>query len=104
VSCEKPELKQQLYRFVRHELESEDDQRQVVAHLETCAECRAVFAELQWVMGALRPSSPEEHAELMKELRRVGNVGTEADAAAPKTAGDSWVQRLKRWLSSGGGA
>lgn len=102
-ACEEPELKQLLYRFVRQELESGRDRQRVRAHLETCAECGAVFQELQWVMGSMRGSSPEEHQKLMSELRRAGGVDTdEADTSDEPVAPGGLLSWLKRWLSRGG--
>jgi hypothetical protein len=62
-----------------------------------------VFQELQWVMGSMRDSSPEEHQALMSQLRRAGDIEP-ADAAAADEAEESGglLSRLKRWLSRGG--
>ena len=102
-SCEEPELKQLLYRFVRREMDDREDQQRVEEHIETCAECRAVFQELQWMMGSMRPTSPDEHRRLMRELRRVGDIGpSTADEADDATRPRGVFGRLKRWLSRGG--
>ncbi len=102
-ACDEPQLKQQLYRFVRRELENADEQRHVAEHLKSCAECRAVFQELQWMMGSMRPSSSEEHQELMSELRRVADIEPAAGKSPSEESGAAgFLGRLKRWLSSGG--
>ena len=102
-TCEEPQLKEQLYRFVRRELEDAEEQRRIAEHLESCAECRAVFQELQWMMGSMRPSTSEEHQELMSELRRVADIEPAAGKSPSEESGaNGFFGRLKRWLSSGG--
>ena len=104
MTCEKPELQQKLYRFVRCELEDAEEQRLVVEHLETCGACRNVFQELQWVMGSMRPSTTEEHAELMRELRRdIEDTPSDVEGG-PEPEARSLLHRLKQWLSRGGGS
>jgi anti-sigma factor RsiW len=105
-SCEHPELKQLLYRLVRGEIENADERREVVQHIQECAECRGIFQELQWVLGSLRPTTPAEHQQLMAGLR--GEDGPNRDGETRGSSGRAtrsggWLQRVKRWLESGGG-
>ena len=107
-SCESPQLKQLLYRHVRGELEDPHERRTVDAHIEECAECRGIFQELQWVLGSLRPTTPEEHEQLMRELRRADAPEDPVSAAVAKHGDSSahvhagFLHRLKHWLTTGG--
>ncbi len=104
MTCEKPELQQKLYRFVRRELDDAEEQRLVVEHLETCTACRSVFQELQWVMGSMRPSTAEEHAELMRELRRnIEDTASDVNGGTDPE-GRGLLHRIKQWLARGGGS
>jgi len=104
-SCTEPDLRQHLYRFVRHELDDAAERHRVELHLVACSECRGIFDELQWMMGSMRPSTPAEHQQLMAELRRVGEIEPLTDDVRPtEPQSGGLLGRLKRWLSSGGGA
>lgn len=107
-SCERPQLKQLLYRHVRGELENPGERREVTQHIQDCAECRSIFQELQWVLGSMRPTTPDEHRQLMDELRRNDAhgpmpAGATGSGRASGSARPGLLQRLKRWLESGGG-
>ena len=104
-TCERPQLKQLLYRLVRGEIENADERREVVQHIQDCAECRGIFQELQWVLGSLRPTTPAEHQQLMEGLRGESAPQTDREpsgSARPSRFG-GWLHRVKRWLESGGG-
>lgn len=104
-TCTEPAIQQQLYRFVRRELESDEAHGRVEEHLATCGVCRGIVSELGWMLGSMRPTSSAEQHELMNELRRVADLeprpasGDPVDDSDPK----GLLGRLKRWLSSGGG-
>jgi len=51
----------------------------------------------------MRTSNAAEHQELMAELRRVGSVAPSSSGGADDPR-PGLLERLKRWLSSGGGA
>jgi anti-sigma factor RsiW len=107
-SCERPDLKERLYRHVRGEIEDPQQRRELEAHIQECAECRGIFQELQWVLGSLRPTTPDEHEQLMRELRRTDADAERVPVGAGGTTGSSGqgvsglLRRLGRWLSSGG--
>ena len=102
-SCERPQLKQLLYRLVRGEIENADERREVVQHIQECAECRGIFQELQWVLGSLRPTTPAEHQQLMAGLRGEDEPKPGGDPNRSGRGARGWLQRVKRWLESGGG-
>lgn len=102
-SCERPQLKQLLYRLVRGEIENADERREVLQHIQECAECRGIFQELQWVLGSLRPTTPAEHQQLMAGLRGEHEPKPDREPSRSGRGSGGWLQRVKRWLESGGG-
>jgi hypothetical protein len=102
-SCERPEMKKLLYRHVRREVEDAGQRRQLEEHLQECAECRAIYQELEWMMGGLRTNTPEEHQELMRGLRSESQVSLPDDSGETEGADSGFLHRIKRWLSAGGG-
>ena len=108
MACEHPEIRQKLYRFVRGELADPAEADAVGAHVQECPDCRAVHGELHWLLGTMRrPGGADYEREIRRELGAL--AGADRPSAAPAASAPAasrlpgWLQRLGRWLSTGGG-
>jgi len=100
-NCTRPDLGQQLYRWVRGEVEDASRAAEIAVHLDTCARCGAAAQELRSILGTMRlPGGPEYEAELARGMDSILHPGSRSSVPArgetPNRSG--WWARLRRLL------
>lgn len=101
--CTRPELGQQLYRWVRGEVDGVEQRTEIAAHLDTCVRCAATAQELRAILGTMRlPGGPEYDAELARGMDSILHPGAQNSAASGDVAHvrPGWWSRLWRRLRS----
>jgi anti-sigma factor RsiW len=100
--CTRPDLGQQLYRWVRGEVDDDARRSEIAAHLDTCARCGAVARELGAILGTMRlPGGPEYDAELAHGLDRILHGDATPSGLRPTPASTDPRSRpgwWSRWL------
>ena len=95
--CERPDLGQQLYRWVRGEVDGAGLRAEIAAHLDTCARCAATAQELRAILGTMRlPGGPEYDAELARGVDSILHPGDQNPVASGNSvqARPGWWSRL----------
>lgn len=97
--CTRPDLGQQLYRWVRGEVEDPGRAVEIASHMNTCARCGATAQELRAILGTMRlPGGPEYEAELARGMDAILHPDAKKSASSRDEAHHrgGWWMRLRR--------